>query len=305
MFSRSLMIPMLLAASIGIPYLATNSPEWMESWKQSSSSFSELFSGNASAGSSSPSAANTGSNPGLLDITSKSPGAMLYPVATPLEGSHGMTLAEVLRMDVTKEWVYARWPRKSTGLADLEHYGIRVPLVSGTRLNDLAGSLTYLFDADGRVERISFRGTTGDTTELVMLLVGRYQLQRQATVIPGEQLYQRRKGNDLYSQLRTLPASVLWSSSPHNSFAVELELQRPDATKPLPKKPLLVAEQPPPPTQTPAAQPSEVATPSQKPAKPQATEAEADPREKWNVLFPRSRVTPGQLNNLDQRRPKW
>ena len=220
-----------------------------------------------------------------------------------------MSLAEVLRLDVTKEWVYQRWARKSTGLADLEHYGIRVPLVTGTQLSDLAGSLTYLFDADGRAERISFRGTTGDTTQLVMLLVRKYQLQRQPTMNPGEQLYQLRKGEEVYSELRTLPASVLWSSSPHNSFAVELELQRPDATKPLPKKLPILAEQAVAPIQAPRVQQAgQVAKPQ---ARGQdidgvrATEKQVDPREKWNLLFPRSRVTPGQMNNLDQRRRKW
>ena len=241
------------------------------------------------------------------------PGSSLYPTTTPLEGMRSVSLAEVLRMDVTKQWVYERWPRKSTGLADLEHYGIRVPLVTGTGLADLAGSLTYFFGGDGQVERISFRGSTGDTTQLVMLVVQRFGLQRQPTTIAGEQLFQVRRGEQVFSELRTRPASVLWSSSPHNSFQVEMELQRPDINTPLPSR-SLVAD----------------LGPSRSPSEPSATQAATDPSQtadateaegasateptpqdsaegwnKWNALFPRSKLPPGQIENLEQRRRKW
>ena len=66
---------------------------------------------------------------------------------SPLETLPTPTLAEVLRFDVTVEWVMQRWPRVSTGLPYLQLQGYRVPLVSGTSLRDVAGSLTYYFNA--------------------------------------------------------------------------------------------------------------------------------------------------------------
>src|SRR5690606_19717919 len=118
-------------------------------------------------------------------------------------------LSEVLRFDITKDWVYQRWDRKSTALADLELFGVRVPLVSGTQVDDIAGSLTYFFGADGRAKRISFRGRTGDTTQLATLLHQRFGLQAVPAVIAGQQLLQLRQGNEVISEMRTQTAPVL------------------------------------------------------------------------------------------------
>ena len=84
---------------------------------------------------------------------------------------------QVLRFDVTKEWVCRNWSRKSTGPTDVGLFAIRVPLVMGTQMSALAGSLTYYFNAQGQVEHISFRGRTGDTTPLLQLLTRSYRFQ--------------------------------------------------------------------------------------------------------------------------------
>ncbi|HMP07303.1 MAG TPA: hypothetical protein PJ982_13200, partial [Lacipirellulaceae bacterium] len=129
------------------------------------------------------------------------PGGNLFPASRPLEGAPSYSLTEVLRFDVTKEWVYQRWPRKSTGLAELDLYGVRVPLVTGTQLTDLAGSLTYFFDYAGRVQRISFRGRTGDTTQLIYLAAQRFGLTAQPALAAGEQLLEVRRGQDVISRV--------------------------------------------------------------------------------------------------------
>jgi len=225
-----------------------------------------------------------------------------------------MPLPEIFRFDINKQWVYRHWARKSTALAELRLYGIRVPLVSGTQLYDLAGSLTYYFNSNGVVERISFNGNTGDTTGLVMLLANRYGLVRQTTPIAGEQLFQIRRGAQVFSELRTRPAPVLWANSPHDSFTVELELQRPGSTTPLvaERMPLTVTERA-------IAQPSQVAqvntvsegpisqgAVSQKSVIPvdQAAQA-AEGKKKWNAFFPRSRVPKGQVESLERRDRFW
>ena len=100
------------------------------------------------------------------------------------------SLAEVLRFDVTVDWVMQRWPRVSTGLPYLQLQGYRVPLVTGTGVADLAGSLTYYFNAQQQVQRITFRGTTGDPSALVALLAGRYHFARRLTNDPGVVLYE-------------------------------------------------------------------------------------------------------------------
>ena len=145
----------------------------------------------------------------------------------PLEGPPIHDLAEVLRLDITAPWVYTRWSRKTTALADLSLYGVRVPLVTGTEVDDLAGSLTYYFNPAGQVQRISFRGRTGDTRKLVALVVSRFGFRLQPPVFPGEQLYQVKWNGKPISELRIRPASVLWANTPHSSFEVQLELERP------------------------------------------------------------------------------
>lgn len=162
------------------------------------------------------------------------------------------SIQEVFRFNVTKEWVYQNWDRKSTGLGDPQLFGIRVALVTGTQRSDLAGSLTYLFDALGQVQHISFRGRTADTTPLVQFLTQTYQFQ-QMEAPAGEQLYQVRSGSSVFSELRTRPESVLLESTPQGSIGVVLELGRPGSNRALvpevPKLDIPPATTPPPSTE--------------------------------------------------------
>jgi hypothetical protein len=141
----------------------------------------------------------------------------------------------VFRFDLTKEWVYATWPRKSTGLADAELFGVRVPLVTGTNISDLAGSLTYYFDAQGQLQHISFRGRTGYAARLIDFLARNYKFQR-ANTAAGEELFQVQNKAGVESELRLRPDAVLQSASPHDNFMVELELARPGSDRTLPPR---------------------------------------------------------------------
>ena len=224
------------------------------------------------------------------------PGSEVYPIQRPLEGFSAVPLEQIFRFDVTKEWVYQHWARKSTALAELGLYGVRVPVVTGTQLHDIAGSLTYFFDPMGRCQKITFKGNTGDTTQLVMLAVHRYGLQPQMNVMPGEQLFQVKRGEDVMSELRTRPSAVLWSSSPHSSFDVNMQLQSPSATTPLP-----VVTPPLPPATPPSTPPLSADELAQQAREEQAAkqlEAKAALDEQLKSFFPRSRVPPDQLKNL-------
>jgi hypothetical protein len=301
--SRKLVVPTLLAASVAGPYAATNAPQWAQQWRgaPAAAPAAEGQATNAALGA--PPRDPLKINPALT-AQPQGPGANLFPTQTPLEGVPTYSLGDVLRFDISKEWVYQRWARKSTALSELDLFGVRVPLVTGTQLHDLAGSLTYFFGVDGRVRRISFRGRTGDTTQLVAIVAQRFGLQPQATLVTGEQLFQVRRGEEVISQLRTRPAAVLWSSSPHDSFAVELDLQDPATAQPLKTTPPTVASAsapapqsvaPPTPSGAPAAQPTQPAqanTPVAPPEKPQ------EPA--WKAFFPRSRIPKAQVNNLNR-----
>jgi Family of unknown function (DUF6690) len=222
MLSRPLMIATLLGTAIGAPYLVSHS-------SGITSQISRPFSGSGPTSPAGPASISNPSSPVAFD----SPDSLLYNSPVPLEGARVHSLAEVFRFDLTKEWVYSNWARKSTGLADAELFGVRVPLVTGTGMTDLAGSLTYYFNAQGQVQHITFVGKTADTTQLVNFITSTYKLQRVAAPA-GDQLYQLKRSGQVQSQLRTQPDGVLWTTSPHGSFLVDLALERPGSNRSLP-----------------------------------------------------------------------
>jgi hypothetical protein len=311
MIPRSVALPTLLAASVAVPYVASNAPQWTDRPATAASEASPF--GGAPAALARPRATGSGTTP-EAEVYQKwlapPQGPGLYPTHTPLEGVRSYALGEVLRMDVTKEWIYQRWARKSTSTSDLELFGVRVPLVSGTQLTDVAGALTYYFDQAGQVQKLTFNGRTGDTTAVRNLVAQAYGL-RPASSAPGEQLYQYLQGSDVISQLRTRPAPVLWESSPHDSYAVELVLQRPGTARPinesnealqqiLREQEQLRAQQ-----EEARRQAEAAAAAAQASQTVQTKGADPEAGEKWEAFFPRSRITKPQADGLDKRRLYW
>jgi hypothetical protein len=274
---RPVMLAGLLGAAVGVPYVADNASDWQKQLQGTGAPVQTV--------------SNQYPTTPTFNIPPRmnpaSPGDHIYSSPAPLEGIPTYSLAEVLRMDVSKEWVYSRWARKSTGLAEPELFGIRVPLVSGTRMTDVAGSLTYYFDLQGQVQKIRLVGKTADTSELANLLTSRFGLQPATPMFAGEQAFRVEDQGVIESELVTRPDSVLWTTSPHNSFSVELELNRPGSgryvERPVPKlQGIETPATPPPPvvgdTSPPATPmfPGESVVPSAEPAAP-APKAEVKP----------------------------
>lgn len=143
-----------------------------------------------------------------------------------LVGSPTADLGEVLRFDASPQWVMERWSRVSTVLAEQDMEGLRVPLVTGTNLDDLAGSLTYYFDKQHHVRRIAFHGFTGDERKLAALVCQRYKLQPTQSLLAG--LYLVKWNGVPTSALRVALAPVVRADSPHTRLEVLLEINRPD-----------------------------------------------------------------------------
>jgi hypothetical protein len=216
------MIATLVGASVGVPYFVSQAPQ-----QQSAPAPATPVSTNAgpAAGRVTP----------LLALPSGVAPAGTPSAAPRLDGAQFTSVAQVLRFDVTKEWVYRNWSRKTTAPTDVGLVSVRVPLVMGTQMSALAGSLTYFFNAEGQVEHISFRGRTGDTRPLVQLLTQYYQFQHVEAPI-GEKLYQVQSGDGVQSELRLQPEGVIRSNAPQQSIAVELELARPGSPRVLPPR---------------------------------------------------------------------
>ncbi|MEN6451137.1 MAG: DUF6690 family protein [Thermoguttaceae bacterium] len=151
------------------------------------------------------------------------------PPPLPAPSTPMPSLAEVLSFDVSVDWIIQRWPRVSTGLPHLQLQGYRVPLVSGTSLQDVAGSLTYYFNATQQVDRIALRGKTGDPAMLVTILATRHHFTRRLTNDPGLVLYEAADANARpVGVLKIRSASTVEASKPFSRFDIDLVMDRPE-----------------------------------------------------------------------------
>ncbi len=214
MFKRLFFLGIMMAA-VGLPYALTASSNfWSSLLSRSSNSAHSPLAG----------------APGATANSSAQQQAAMAghgPKVAPLEGRTVQDLGEVLRFDGTPAWVMARWPRVSSGLAELDLQGYRVPLVTGTGAGDLAGSLTYYFDKSQKVAYITFRGTTGDPRKLVAHVTSRFSFVEQKTEDPSLGLYQVKWNGKPQSELRIRPVPVVRANQPHARYEVDLAMQRP------------------------------------------------------------------------------
>jgi len=134
----------------------------------------------------------------------------------------------VFDFQITPEWIVAHWPTVSIGLAQLQLEGYRVPLVTGTAQSDLAGSLTYYFNAEQKLHQITFLGTTGDPRPLIALLTGRFHLTRRLVNDPGLVVYEAvHTDNKPASNLQIRLASAAQPNEFYRRYDVKLSVERP------------------------------------------------------------------------------
>jgi hypothetical protein len=218
MIKRFVRVSFLMSA-IGVPYLWSTGSEWLALAKTKLS----------------------GPAPAALEPAAEEPVAAVHhgghsfgevPMLasakkTPVEGYGRYQLAEVLHFEGTPAWVMSRWPRVTSGLAEPDMQGYRVPLVTGTGENDIAGSLTYYFDAQQHVKLFHFRGTTANPHQLVAFVTERYGLKPQPTSDPGLQLYQVKWNGKPTSELRVRTTEIVRAAQPYSRYHVELAVRRP------------------------------------------------------------------------------
>lgn len=208
MFRRTVLAA-LLVGTVGLPYLVSKSSSLRDAVFQSAGE---------------PTHATP---PVEHPLAAAAIGGGGHPPAA-IEGVRVTELADVFRFEITTAWVLGHWPRVSTGLAELGLQGYRVPLVTGTRDADVAGALTYYFNSQQVVERITFQGTTGDARKLVGVLVSNHGFVREMTGDPGLFLYRVVDGKgEVRSELRIRPKQVVRAEDPRARFDVTLKMARP------------------------------------------------------------------------------
>lgn len=248
MFKRGLLLATGLGAAVGVPVLLSGDEDGKPGM------VSRLW--NNIAGSDKPADATGGSagaNPLSRILPAGQDGAaagQVPPGFVPpemlgprIDGHPVFDPGEVFRFDVSPAWVTGRWARITTVSLPPDMQGYRVPLVTGPSEHDLAGSLTYYFNAKQEMQRITFVGTTGDPASLVALVTKRFRFAAVPSTVPGEYLYQIRWHNVPRSELRLSMAGIVRADSPYRRFDVDLEINLPDVppSRPLTGSPPLKA----------------------------------------------------------------
>lgn len=140
------------------------------------------------------------------------------PAPVPLE------LESVIRFDLSPQQIIDRWPRVSVTFGESAWQGYRIPLVTGTREHDLAGSLTYYFDSQQVMQRLAFVGYTRRADLLAAYIEKHYRLRREPSSVSI--LYLSRWNGAPTSALRVQLRPVQVPDLPAQQ-EVMLELNRP------------------------------------------------------------------------------
>lgn len=146
--------------------------------------------------------------------------------STALVGGPIYDLREVLRFDISPDWVTSRFSRVTTVLADTQLEGLRVPIVTGIGPADLAGSITYYFDSSGKLQRVMLHAFTGDASRVIATMTQFYGLQPEPSLDAG--VYTRRWNATPVHFLRLTRAPIVYSDALHHKLTVYLELNQPD-----------------------------------------------------------------------------
>jgi hypothetical protein len=229
----------MIAAAAGGPYLATETEMGREAVSTASQAlFSSSDSGAATLTGTTTESSEYGNHAHhqIEKLRQKDPNRYRYDrqIVEKLSGSYNDSLVgtqvndirEVLRFDITPEWVTNRFSRVGTVLADLQLEGLRVPIVTGTRADDVAGTLTYYFDHAHKLQRVMVHGFTGDPARLVNTMTQHYGLSHEATLEAG--VFTRRWNGRPVHFLRLTRAPVVYSDAVHQKYTVFLELNQPD-----------------------------------------------------------------------------
>lgn len=224
---------LLLAGAAGGPYLWYETGIGNQIWQSATSGAdSAVDSAGGALGGLNPTSSS--SNLGYLigngaTSASGTPGGKLHgdpfsPNTSALHQLPVVSLAEILRFDITPEWVLARFPRVTTLLSELNLDGLRTPLITGSSPGDLAGTLTYYFDRYKRLQRVSIHATAGDPTRYVMELQQAYKMSQEPSL--GGSLYVIKWNGVPGSVMHISPASVVYSDLNYGRYNLFLELNQ-------------------------------------------------------------------------------
>ncbi len=225
MFERGTLFSAIVATAIGAPYLLLNS-NWFKEGQAPNAAGTHEVAPVAPGG-----PANAAPAYQATPVWTRNPAPVAMPnlpgAAGPkLEGPGRIAFEQIFRFDLPPAFVTQNWSRVSATLAELELEGLRVPLVTGTQLDDISGSLTYYYDKNHRLQRIAFQGTSGDYRRLTAFVQKFHHLEAEPTL--GAGLFMAKWNGTPKSVLRIRNAPVLRADMPLSRFEIDMEINRPD-----------------------------------------------------------------------------
>ncbi len=155
------------------------------------------------------------------------PNAHVSPSATGMVSPPQQQFERLFQFDLTPDWIVQHWPRVTSQVSEHAYTGLRVPIVSGTTLQDLAGSLTYYFDANQQMQKIAFLGTTGDPSRLVQIATSQYEMTN--VPVPNGNCFVKNEKGKPTAILRIRRSHIIRADQPLQRYRVVLELNRPDS----------------------------------------------------------------------------
>ena len=139
-----------------------------------------------------------------------------------------VNLEGVLRFDVDPRWVMQHWPHVSTTRIDGPLDGLRVPLITGTTPQDVVGSLTYYFNEQQQVQRISMDGFMGDDRRMVAVVTKVFQLKPEPRA--GVGVYVSKWNGKPISALWVRRMPVVHTGNGAQQYEFALEINRPNSS---------------------------------------------------------------------------
>ncbi len=147
----------------------------------------------------------------------------------PISGPPGISLADLLRFDITPRWLAQNWARMTTCLTEPQWQGFRVPVVTGSQFDDLAGTASYSFNMQQQLERIHLYGVTSDCEPLTAFAEQRLGMRQYPS--PVGVLFMGFYGEEPLSMLRirNMPLQEAQQTGTRYEVDWEMNLPRPGA----------------------------------------------------------------------------
>jgi hypothetical protein len=246
--SRNFILPIILAGAVGIPFLA--SQDGTDLQNQHGMAWDETGShplANSSYANNTlgipvqlphGSPANQGNmGPQFINFNGRSqvilPGSASGPDlnAMPLAFVPVTDFGQVLRFDVDAAWIKSRWERVSIFSAESGTTAYRCDLVTGVNPGDLHGCITYYLDSTNRVQKLSFRGWTGEAEPIARFATEKFRLEKQPSSAIG--VFVNKSWSKMLGALILQNPPIARHDNPNQNIAVFLEVNNPQVSVPI------------------------------------------------------------------------